>query len=143
MHPRVKCGLIADGQHISPIMIDLLLRASCYEQGIFLVSDALAPLGLPDGVYPWDKRQITVKNGTARLPDGTLSGTTLPMLVGVQNLVRWGICEVGSAIALATVAPRQAISLSGLDIGTPATQLLRWNLNESTKELTWQRIRKS
>jgi N-acetylglucosamine-6-phosphate deacetylase len=33
---------------------------------IFLDSDALAPLGLPDGNYPWDDRQITIKNGTAR-----------------------------------------------------------------------------
>lgn len=139
VHPDVKCGLIADGQHICPTMMQLLLQASCYEQGIFLVSDALAPLGLPDGVYPWDKRQITVKNGTARLPDGTLSGTTLPLLVGVQNLVRWGICDVGSAIALATKAPRQAIGLSGLDLGT-ATQLLRWHLDESTRELIWQRL---
>lgn len=147
VHPSVKCGLIADGQHISPIMIQLLLRASCYEQGIFLVSDALAPLGLPDGVYPWDKRQITVKNGTARLPDGTLSGTTLPILVGVQNLVRWGICEVGSAyafgvgeaIALATVAPRQAIGLTSI-LGSPASQLLRWHLDESIDLLTFSRF---
>jgi len=147
VHPGVYCGLIADGQHICPTMIQLLLRAGCYEKGIFLVSDALAPIGLPDGIYPWDTRQIEVKNGTARLPDGTLSGTTLPLLVGVQNLVQWGICEVesayafgiGEAIALATEAPRQAISLPGIAVGQPA-QLLRWHLDEDTSQLTWQRL---
>lgn len=138
VHPAVQCGLIADGQHICPTMIQVLLRASCDRQGVFLVSDALAPLGLPDGTYPWDRRQIEVKNGTARLPDGTLSGTTLPLLVGVQNLVRWGVCEVGTAIALATVAPRRAISLSGWDHS--ATQLLRWHTDELTGELTWRRL---
>lgn len=141
VHPSIKCGLIADGQHICSTMIQLLLRASCYEQGLFLVSDALAPLGLPDGVYPWDKRQIVVKNGTARLLDGTLAGTTLSLLVGVQNLVLWGICEVETAIALATESPRSAIALSGLDIGQPATELLRWRLDKSTRQLTWQRLR--
>lgn len=140
VNPDVKCGLIADGQHICPTMIQVLLRAGCYEQGVFLVSDALAPLGLTDGVYPWDKRQISVKNDTARLPDGTLAGTTLPLLTGAQNLVRWGICEVGSAIALATEAPRQAIGLSGLTLGKPFTQLLRWHLDAATQELTWQRL---
>src|SRR5579883_1627893 len=50
--PHIKCGFIADGQHICPTMIQILLRASHEEQGLFLVSDALAPLGLPDGVYP-------------------------------------------------------------------------------------------
>lgn len=140
VHPDVKCGLIADGQHITPTMIQLLLRAGCYEQGIFLVSDALAPLGLPDGLYPWDTRQIEVKNGTARLPDGTLSGTTLPLLVGVQNLVRWGHCNPQTAIALATTAPRTALNLSADLLGTPSTQLLRWHWDESTKNLTWQRL---
>ena len=140
-HPDVKCGLIADGQHVSSIMIQLLLRASCYEQGVFLVSDALAPLGLPDGVYPWDKRQIEVKNGTARLLDGTLAGTTLPLLAGVQNLVQWGICDIGAALALATVAPRQAIGLSGLAVGKPSAPLLRWHWEEAKRELTWQRLK--
>ncbi|MBD1881116.1 N-acetylglucosamine-6-phosphate deacetylase [Coleofasciculus sp. FACHB-T130] len=165
VHPAVQCGLIADGQHVSQTMIQLLLRASSTplnqgqqgelsEQGIFLVSDALAPLGLPDGIYPWDTRQIEVKNGTARLPDGTLSGTTLPLLVGVQNLVRWGICEVETAIALATESPRRAIGLlkepSKRDrqknnktspyLSQPAHQLLRWHPDESTNGLTWQRL---
>lgn len=139
VYPGVKCGLIADGQHICQTMVQLLLKASNYEQGLFLVSDALAPLGLPDGVYPWDKRQITVTGGTARLPDNTLSGTTLPLLAGVQNLVKWGICEVENAIALATISPRQAIDLTLLE-NAPATQLIRWHINQSTKALTWQRL---
>lgn len=137
-HPQVQCGLIADGQHVSPIMMDILLRASRYEQGVFLVSDALSPLGLPDGIYPWDTRQIEVINGTARLLDGTLSGTTLPLLVGVQNLVKWGICDVEQAIALATVAPRQAIGLPTDHIGQPA-HLLRWHQAKSG-ELQWERL---
>ncbi|BAY64166.1 N-acetyl-glucosamine-6-phosphate deacetylase [Calothrix brevissima NIES-22] len=135
-HPGVMCGFIADGEHVTPTMLQILLRAT---PGLFLVSDALAPLGLPDGVYPWDSRQIEVKNGTARLPDGTLSGTTLPLLVGVQNLVKWGICDVERAIALATDAPRKAIGLPGISPHQPAN-LLRWHWDEKTKELTWQRL---
>ncbi|NJP08659.1 MAG: N-acetylglucosamine-6-phosphate deacetylase [Leptolyngbyaceae cyanobacterium RU_5_1] len=137
-HPNVHCGLIADGQHIVPIMADILLRAARYDQGVFLVSDALAPLGLPDGIYPWDTRQIEVIHGTARLPDGTLAGTTLPLVVGVQNLVKWGICDVEQAIALATTAPRTAIGLASDYIGQPA-HLLRWHLSASG-ELSWERM---
>ncbi|MEG4535331.1 N-acetylglucosamine-6-phosphate deacetylase [Microcoleus sp. D2_18a_D3] len=147
VYPGVKCGLIADGKHVSPTMIDFLLRAGRYQKGVFLVSDALAPLGLPDGVYPWDSRQIEVRKGTAwvrldyhsTLESATLAGTTLPLLAGVQNLVEWGICDAESAIALATESPRKAIGLSGI-IGNSATQLLRWNLNEPTKELAWHRL---
>ncbi|MDJ0735151.1 MAG: N-acetylglucosamine-6-phosphate deacetylase [Nostocaceae cyanobacterium] len=136
---NVMCGLIADGQHVSPTIIDILLRASNYEQGIFLVSDALAPLGLPDGLYPWDNRQIEVKNGTARLTNGILSGTTLPLLVGVQNLVKWGICDVETAIKLATAAPRKAIHLQGISLGQSAN-LLHWHLDADSQELSWRRL---
>ncbi|MBE9007143.1 N-acetylglucosamine-6-phosphate deacetylase [Fortiea sp. LEGE XX443] len=135
-YPDVMCSFIADGQHIVPTMLQILLRAT---QGLFLVSDALAPLGLPDGFYPWDSRQIEVKNGTARLSDGTLSGTTLSLLVGVQNLVKWGICDLERAIALATDAPRKAIDLPVISVCQVA-HLLRWHWDETTKELTWQRL---
>jgi N-acetylglucosamine-6-phosphate deacetylase len=120
-------------------MMQIVLSAAGYQQGIFLVSDALAPIGLSDGIYPWDERQIQVENGTARLPDGTLAGTTLPLLIGVQNLVKWGICEVKTAIALATEAPRNAIGLPGLAVSQPAN-LLRWHLDKATSQLTWQRL---
>ncbi|KST61887.1 N-acetylglucosamine-6-phosphate deacetylase [Mastigocoleus testarum] len=140
LNERVMCGLIADGKHVCPTMINILLRASKFAGGIFLVSDALAPLGLPDGTYPWDSREIVVKDGTARLHNGTLSGTTLPLLVGAQNLVKWGICDVETAIELATEAPRKAMNLPGLNGGAMANKLTRWHFDEKSKELSWQRL---
>ncbi len=140
INKNVYCGLIADGQHVCSTMIEILLRSSYYDRGVFLVSDALSPIGLGDGIYPWDERTIEVNNGTARLPDGTLSGTTLPLLVGAENLVQWGICEVETAISLATESPRKAINLAGISPGQPAT-LLRWHWNQSDNKLTWGRLK--
>jgi N-acetylglucosamine-6-phosphate deacetylase len=145
-HPQVRCGFIADGQHVHPSMLQILLRAGNYTEGLFLVSDALSPLGLPDGKYPWDSREIEVIDGTARLPDGTLSGTTRSLLVGVQNLVNWGICDIGNAIALATTAPRQAMLgtrgsanvLTDSYVGQ-AANLLRWNFDKEGG-LNWSRL---
>jgi N-acetylglucosamine-6-phosphate deacetylase len=139
----VQCGFIADGQHVCPTMLKILLEASHYDRGLFLVSDALSPLGLPDGDYAWDERHITVTNGTARLDDGTssetLAGTTLPLLQGVQNLVEWGLCTIEQGIKLATIAPRKAITPGYLDQleGQPIGNLLRWRSAQATRlELT-------
>ncbi len=139
VHPDVKCGLIADGEHISPTMLQLLLRMGEGAKRLFLVSDALAPLGLEDGVYPWDDREIEVRQGTARLFDGTLAGTTLSLLSGVTNLVKWGLCEVETAIALATESPREALGETGLKVGQPA-RLLRWHFDSKKQYLRWERI---
>ena len=136
VNPNVYCGLIADGNHVCQTMLKIVLKASDYDAGIFLVSDALSPIGLPDGVYPWDEREINVTAGTARLNDGTLSGTTLPLLVGVQNLVKWG-CDPQKAIAMATESPRKAIGLPGISIGQPAI-LLRWHGDR--QQLSWSRL---
>lgn len=146
---RVQSGLIADGEHICPLMVNLLLRMSGMNQPrearglipLFLVSDAASPLGLPDGVYPWDEREIEVKAGTARLADGTLAGTTLPLLTGVKNLVQWNCCDLGEAIALATIAPRQALGQFSM-IGVSAGQLLRWKFDSASEKMSvnWQRL---
>jgi len=138
INPDVYCGLIADGNHVCPTMLEIVLKASNYQQGIFLVSDGLSPMGLPDGVYPWDERQITVTAGTARLPDDTLSGTTLPLLLGVENLVKWG-CDPEKAIAMATESPRKAINLPGIDLGQQAN-FLRWHWDDQQQKLSWSRI---
>ncbi len=139
LNEKVFCGLIADGQHVHPQMMKLLLKASDYERGVFLVSDALAPMGLEDGLYPWDDREIEVKGGTARLLNGTLAGTTLPLLKGVENLVRWGVCPLETAVALATESPRKALNMPGIGINQRAS-LLRWQWCEKTGQLNLGRL---
>jgi N-acetylglucosamine-6-phosphate deacetylase len=138
VNPKVYCGLIADGNHVCPTMLEIILKASNYDAGIFIVSDALSPLGLADGIYPWDEREIIVKEGTAKLADGTLSGTTLPLLVGVENLVKWG-CDPQKAISMATESPRKAIGLLGMGVGQSAS-LLRWHWDQAQQKLTWTRL---
>ena len=140
INKNVYCGLIADGEHVCPTTIELLLKAGDHEKGFFLVSDALSPIGLSEGIYPWDDRQIEVKNGTARLLNGTLAGTTLSLLVGVENLVKWDICDLGAAIPLATESPRKAINLPGISEGENG-QLLRWHWDKDKKQLTWSRLK--
>jgi N-acetylglucosamine-6-phosphate deacetylase len=121
---RVWCGAIADGVHLHPKIVEILYRLK--GDRLVLVSDALAPIGLAEGNYPWDKREISIGQGTARLPDGTLCGTTLPLVECVQNLVKWQICSLEQAIALVTDSPRQFLGLELVGSGS-----LNWHYDSN------------
>lgn len=137
--PHVGLGLIADGIHVAPTMAVLLQRL--LPEQVLLVSDALAPYGLRDGNYPWDERLINVEAGTCRLSDGTLAGTSLPLLEGVKRLAAWSAVPA-AAIRAATVLPRRQLG----DLRPVAQQLLgmawvdtlKWQLDADNK-LSWQR----
>ena len=133
----VALGLIADGVHVDPAMALLLQRLA--PQATVLVSDALAPYGLGDGAHRWDERLLLVSDGSCRLEDGTLAGTTLPLLEGVIRLARWG-APVDQAIAAATLHPRRVLGdrrpLERLLVGRPLSDCLRWR--ERTTGLGWE-----
>lgn len=54
-------GIIADNIHIHPSMVSLAHEA--HPEGMILVSDAMAMLGLPDGEYEWTNGEMIVKKG--------------------------------------------------------------------------------
>ena len=134
----VALGLIADGVHVAPTMAVLLQRLA--PQQVVLVSDALAPYGLADGLHRWDERTLVVKNGSCRLEDGTLAGVTLPLLEGAIRLARWS-GRPERAIAAATVLPRRVLGerrpLEQVLVGRPLVECLRWS--QDAGELRWQR----
>jgi len=134
----VALGLIADGVHVAPTMAVLLQRLA--PQQVVLVSDALAPYGLADGLHRWDERTLVVENGSCRLEDGTLAGVTLPLLEGAIRLARWS-GRPERAIAAATVLPRRVLGdrrpLKALLVGRPLAECLRWN--PGAGGLSWRR----
>jgi N-acetylglucosamine-6-phosphate deacetylase len=134
----VALSLIADGVHVAPAMAVLLQRLA--PQQVVLVSDALSPYGLAEGVHRWDERTLIVANGSCRLEDGTLAGVTLPLLDGVRRLASWS-GRPEWAIAAATVLPRRVLGerrpVQELLVGRRLQDCLRWS--QAGGELDWQR----
>ncbi len=135
LRPEIFCGVIADGIHVDPAMLRVLYQLTGGPASrLFIVSDALAPLGLPEGVHPWDHRSMTIQDGTARLADGTLCGSTQSLLSAVPRLVRWGVCSLSEAITLATLVPRRLLGL-----GAVPPQAIAWQQG-SSGEISWHRV---
>ncbi|MDZ4764053.1 MAG: N-acetylglucosamine-6-phosphate deacetylase [Chloroflexota bacterium] len=84
--PELRCELIADNIHVHPAVMKLIWLAKGAD-GVMLITDAIRGAGMPDGEYPIDDRVITIKEGVARLPDGTLAGSTLTFDRAVANFM--------------------------------------------------------
>ena len=138
LRPDVHLGLIADGVHVAPTMAVLLQRLA--PEQVVIVSDALAPYGLADGIHRWDQRELHVSGGSCRLADGTLAGVTLPLLEGAVRLAAWS-SRPDRAIAAATVLPRRVLGdrrpIERLLLGRPLGTCLRWRQDSSG--LSWRR----
>ncbi|KPJ50580.1 MAG: hypothetical protein AMJ38_01610 [Dehalococcoidia bacterium DG_22] len=110
--PQVAAELIADGVHVHPGAMALLLRAKGPQRTI-LVTDGVAPAGLGPGTYSLFGRQVEVKGGVATLADGTLAGSVSTMDRMVRNLVRLDLASLQEALRMASLNPAAALGLEG------------------------------
>lgn len=84
---EVFCELIADNIHVHPTMMKILYKTKGPDR-VVLITDAVRAAGLPDGEYQKDEDRLTiVKDGIIRLPDGTLSGSSLTLDRGLRNFI--------------------------------------------------------
>jgi N-acetylglucosamine-6-phosphate deacetylase len=110
---RARVGLIADGVHTHPAAVRVAWRAKGTD-GFTLVSDAMAGLGLGDGVYRLSEREVMVRDGSARLADGTLAGSVLSLDQAVRNFIEMTHCHAYQAVAAATMSPAHVLGLGGV-----------------------------
>lgn len=104
---RVSATFIADGHHLPPEVLKVMLRAKGLERSI-LVSDSVALAGMPPGAY------TTPVGGRVELqPDGRLcvfgsellAGATATLAQGIGTLVRTSNVFLHEALAIATTNP--------------------------------------
>jgi N-acetylglucosamine-6-phosphate deacetylase len=122
--PEISCELIADGHHVSPTLMKMLLRAKTAD-GICLVTDATAGAGLPEEAsFLLAGKPCVVRGGVCLLADGSaLAGSASRMIDLVRVMVRQVGLLVHEAIRMATDNPARAIGLhrkGRLEIGADA-----------------------
>jgi len=107
---NVTFDVIADGIHLDPFMLQLLLKIKGVS-GISLISDAIAAAGKGDGDYEIWGETISVKNGRTANAHGSIAGSVISMLDAVRLLHSLGV----SYVDLARMASSNPARLLGVD----------------------------
>lgn len=109
IHPNISCELIADGLHVHPAIIKLLLRVKPIHK-IILVTDSLCPTGQKSGTLYANNEEVYFKKGLfMRKSDDTIAGSALTMIKGVKYLVSIGV-SIDDALRMASCNPATIIS---------------------------------
>ncbi|HEY3025202.1 MAG TPA: N-acetylglucosamine-6-phosphate deacetylase [Pyrinomonadaceae bacterium] len=110
MRDDVTFDVIADGAHIDPFVLRLLLKLKDVN-GVSLISDAIAAAGMGDGDYSIWGETITVKDGRTKNARGSIAGSVITMLDAARLMLSLGVSEVDMARMAATNPAR----LLGID----------------------------
>lgn len=108
----VRVEVIADGVHLHPSVVGLLVRALGPER-VALVTDGVEPAGLEEGAFRLGSEEARLREGRVTLADGTLAGGGSTMAALVANVVRWGWVDLRGAVRMASTTPAAAIGLEG------------------------------
>ncbi|WP_053405988.1 N-acetylglucosamine-6-phosphate deacetylase [Persicobacter sp. CCB-QB2] len=110
----VKLELICDGVHLNRDMIKLIFKSRKMED-LMLITDSVAASWCEDGVRSFGGLKVEVKDGVARLENGSLAGSTLRFNEGLK-MVR-SVTGLSLAELVKTTSWNQAQSLGLEGIG--------------------------
>ncbi|WP_408007809.1 N-acetylglucosamine-6-phosphate deacetylase [Pseudalkalibacillus sp. A8] len=133
LNDNIYCEIIADGIHVHPLMIRMLIKQKPLER-LILVSDSSAATGLEDGTYYLGGKSLVKKNRLVLLEKGqTIAGSAITLLDAVRFLNKTLHIKLENIIYGASTNPALSINLSNkgeIRVGYDAdVVLLDRNLN--------------
>ncbi|WP_312414240.1 N-acetylglucosamine-6-phosphate deacetylase [Shinella sp.] len=110
---HLNAGLIADGYHVHPASIGAALRAKRGPGRIFLVTDAMSPLGTDMTSFFLNGREIFREGGRLTLADGTLAGADIDMASCIRFMRDTVGMDLEEALRMGSLYPAEAIGMAG------------------------------
>jgi len=111
LNPNVMVEVIADGIHIHPDMVKLAYKLKGPKK-VSVITDAMRAKGLEDGLYELGGQPVHVKDGSARLEDGTLAGSILKMDQAFRNVIEFTGCSIEDAVLMTSVNQAEEFGLT-------------------------------
>jgi len=113
--PDCWCGLIVDGKHVHPAVLQVAMRAKPSDR-FMLVTDAMPNVGSSSDSFMLQGRRITVKDGVCVDENGTLSGSAIDMATAVRNAIELLELPLETAVRMASTHPARFLRL-GHELG--------------------------
>lgn len=107
---NVTCELIADNLHVHPAVQRLIYRTKDVAE-IELITDSMRACGMDDGISELGGQTVNIKNGEARLADGTLAGSTVTLNRAMANFRKNTGATVPEIVRMVTENPAQELGL--------------------------------
>ena len=108
--PDCWCGLIVDGRHVHPAMLQLALRAKRSDR-YMLVTDAMPSVGSDSDHFMLQGRRISVRDGVCVDENGTLAGSAIDMATAVRNTHELLHVPLDAAVNMASAHPARFLRL--------------------------------
>ena len=105
------CGIIADGIHVHPALLRLTLTAKPRGK-VFLVTDAMPPLGTAAESFELYGQTILRHEGRLTTEDGTLAGADLDLPAAIRNCLSLLGLELEEALRMASLYPAEFLGLA-------------------------------
>ncbi len=106
LNDNTQCGLIVDGHHVDYTSCQLAIKTKP-AGGVFLVTDAMPPVGTDITEFPLYDRTVYVNNGKLTSTTGELAGSSLDMATAVKNTHFELKIPLDEALRMASLYPAQ------------------------------------
>ena len=106
----VTCELLADNLHVHPAVQRLIYHTKDISE-IELITDSMRACGMADGLSELGGQTVIVKNGEARLTDGTLAGSIVTLNRAMANFRKNTGATVPEVVRMVTENQAQELGL--------------------------------